>query len=331
MAYEITALIRAAVDAKASDIHLYVDQRPAFRVDGLITLIEGPRLEAGDIQRFAQEIVPTDGWERIQAEKEIDFAIPLSQEDSDTSSIRLRANVFYSKGNFGIVLRIVRSDIMAIEDIGFHNVEVIKRLVSSPRGLILVTGPTGSGKSTTLAAMIDWINSTEEKHIVTIEDPIEYIHPHKKCLISQRELGKDTPSFSRAIVGGMRQDPDIILVGEMRDLATVEAAVSAAETGHLVLSTLHTTGSARTVDRIIDIFPESGKELVRMQLASNLVAVISQVLCRNINGMGRTAAFEIMVRSDSISNLIREKKTFRIQTELETGSNVGMIPLDKSL
>ncbi len=330
MNYEMKVLIQLGINAKASDIHLYVGESPTLRVDGAMVPIEGPELTPDDTKKFTEEIMPPEHLESLKKYKEADFALSLPKND-EARHIRLRANIFSSMGNYGIVLRLIYNDILPIDDIGFPNVQIIKELLNAPRGLILVTGPTGSGKSTTLAAMIDWINSSREKHIITIEDPIEYIHQHKKCLITQRELGHDTPSFERAIVGSLRQDPDVILVGEMRDLPTVEATVSAAETGHLVLSTLHTTGAARTVDRIIDVFPETSKELVRMQLASNLIGVISQVLCRRAEGSGRVSAFEIMLRTDSISNLIREKKTFRIQSELEVGHNLGMTTLDKNL
>ena len=194
-----------------------------------------------------------------------------------------------------------------------------------------MVGPTGSGKSTTLAAMINFINKNFKKHIITIEDPIEFIYQRKLSIITQRELGKDTPSFQKALAGALRQDPDVILVGEMRDLVTIEAAVSAAETGHLVLSTLHTTGSTRTVDRIIDVFPDSSKELVRNQLAANLLGVISQVLCKKKDDIGRVPAFEVMIHTDAIGSLIRENKTYRISTELEINQQLGMMPLDKHL
>ena len=199
-----------------------------------------------------------------------------------------------------------------------------------PRGLILVTGPTGSGKSTTLASMVNWINENEEGHIITVEDPIEYYHQHKKCIVTQREVGVDVPSFSEAIRGALRQDPDIILVGEMRDLATIEAAVSAAETGHLVFGTLHTTGAARTVDRIVDAFPANQKDQIRTQLASSIIAVISQALCKKIGG-GRIASYEIMITTDSIAALIRDNKTYRITSDIQTGGGLGMITLDSHL
>jgi twitching motility protein PilT len=206
----------------------------------------------------------------------------------------------------------------------------IKELLVRPRGLILITGPTGSGKSTTLASMMNWINENVEGHIITVEDPIEYFHQHKKCIVTQREVGVDVPSFSEAIRGALRQDPDVIMVGEMRDLDTIEAAVSAAETGHLVFGTLHTTGAARTVDRIVDAFPSNAKDQIRTQLATSIVAVISQALCRKIGG-GRIASYEIMIITDSISALIRDNKTYRITSDIQTGGHLGMITLDSHL
>lgn len=328
MNYDIGVLIRLAINARASDIHLHVGDTPAMRVDGNIVHIEGAKLTAEDTEEIAKAIIPANLAESLEVNKDADFSMTFPEINA---AIRFRTNIFLAKGRYSIVIRLIYENSLTLDTVGFPSVEIIKNLLLSPRGLIIVTGPTGSGKSTTLAAMVSWLNKTQEKHIITIEDPIEYIHNHDKCLISQRELRSDTPSFKRAIVGALRQDPDILLVGEMRDLDTVESTVSAAETGHLVFSTLHTTGSARTVDRIIDVFPEGSKELVRTQLASNLVAVISQVLCKKKDGAGRVPAFEIMVRTDSISNLIRESKTFRITAELEVGHAYGMIPLDRHL
>jgi twitching motility protein PilT len=215
-----------------------------------------------------------------------------------------------------------------LRDIGMP--DKIRELLYRPRGLILVTGPTGSGKSTTLASMINYVNENRDGHIITIEDPIEYYHVHKRCVVTQREVHVDVPSFSEAIRRALRQDPDIILVGEMRDLETIEAAISAAETGHLVFGTLHTNGAAKTVDRIVDAFPANMKDMIRTQLASSLVAVISQVLCKKIGG-GRIAGYEIMVNTSSIASLIRENKTFRINSDIQTGANLGMITMDTHL
>jgi twitching motility protein PilT len=237
-------------------------------------------------------------------------------------------SVLRAKGNYGLVLRQIPNKMYSLREIGLP--DKVRELLYRPRGLILVTGPTGSGKSTTLASMVNYINETRDGHIITIEDPIEYYHPHKHCIVTQREVGVDVPSFSEAIRRALRQDPDIILVGEMRDLETIEAALSAAETGHLVFGTLHTNGAAKTIDRIVDAFPANMKDMIRTQLASSIVAVISQVLCRKIGG-GRIAAYEIMVNTNSIAALIRENKTFRISSDIQTGANLGMITMDSHL
>jgi twitching motility protein PilT len=239
---------------------------------------------------------------------------------------RFRVNVFKQKGRLAMVLRLIPSKILTFEQIGLP--AHIKDLITRPRGLILVTGPTGSGKSTTLATMIDFINSEEEGHIITLEDPIEFYHQHKKCVVNQREIHVDCPSFAEGLRRSLREDPDVILVGEMRDPETTAAAISAAETGHLVFGTLHTTGAGRTVDRIIDQFPVNQQEMVRTQLAGNLVAVISQALVPKKEGKGRAAAFEIMIMNAAISNLIRENKSFRIDGTIQTSANQGMILLD---
>ena len=241
---------------------------------------------------------------------------------------RFRVSVLKSKGNYGMVLRQIPNRMFGLRDIGMP--DKIRELLYRPRGLILVTGPTGSGKSTTLASMINYVNENRDGHIITIEDPIEYYHPHKRCVVTQREVHVDVPSFSEAIRRALRQDPDIILVGEMRDLETIEAAISAAETGHLVFGTLHTNSAAKTVDRIVDAFPANMKDMIRTQLASSLVAVISQVLCKKIGG-GRIAGYEIMVNTSSIASLIRENKTFRINSDIQTGANLGMITMDTHL
>jgi len=241
---------------------------------------------------------------------------------------RFRVSVLRAKGAYGMVLRQIPNDLFSLSEIGLP--DKIKELISRPRGLILVTGPTGSGKSTTLASMVNWINENHDGHIITIEDPIEYFHEHKNCIVTQREVGTDVTSFADAIRGALRQDPDVILVGEMRDLETIEAAVGAAETGHLVFGTLHTTGAARTVDRIVDAFPADMKDQMRTQLASSVVAVISQVLCKKVGG-GRIASFEIMITTTSISQLIRENKTYRIASDIQTGASRGMISLDAHL
>ena len=330
MAIEVDELIKLALKERASDIHLRCDEKPIFRIDGVIRILEMEPLTQEDLEAYMRKMLSEKSITQFKISHEIDFAY---EPEISGQKVRLRINIFTSQNRSGIVMRIINEHAFDLDSLGFPEFQLakVKELLHRPRGLMLVVGPTGSGKSTTLAAMIDYINKNSSKHIITIEDPIEYVYQRQHCIITQRELGRDTPSFQKALSGALRQDPDVILVGEMRDLATMEAAVSAAETGHLVLSTLHTTGSVRTVDRIIDAFPESSKALVRTQLSTNLLSVISQVLCKRKDTAGRTPAFEIMIHSDAIGSLIRENKTFRITTELETNQQMGMIPLDTHL
>jgi twitching motility protein PilT len=322
MSYEINDLLELAVESQASDIHLEVGQTPVLRVQGEMTPVKGDKLTPEDTEALVMAVTPDTYLAKIKTKGGADFAFELN------GKARFRVSVLRSRGHYGMVLRQIPNDILSLEQIGYP--EKIKELLTRPRGLVLVTGPTGCGKSTTLAAMIDWINQHEKGHIITIEDPIEYYHPHKKCVVTQREVGVDVSSFAEAVRSALRQDPDVILVGEMRDLETIEAAISAAETGHLVFATLHTTGAARTVDRIVDAFPAESKDQIRTQLASTIVGVISQVLCPQVGG-GRIAAYEIMVANPAISTLIRENKTYRIASDIQTGSSAGMILLDQKL
>ena len=320
--YEINDLLELMVEQGASDLHLSVGQPPALRLNGGMVPVEGPDLRSIDTEQLMIAITPEHHFERLKKQGGADFGFAYMDR------ARFRVSVFKAKGNYGMVLRTIPSRLFKLAEIGLP--DSITDLLKRPRGLILVTGPTGSGKSTTLASMINWINEHRDGHIITIEDPIEYFHDHKNCLVTQREVGNDTPSFHEAIRGALRQDPDVILVGEMRDLETIESAVSAAETGHLVFGTLHTTGAARTVDRIVDAFPAGVKDQIRTQLASSILAVISQVLCRRVGG-GRIAGFEIMVTTHSIAALIRENKTYRIASDIQTGGKHGMISLDAHL
>ncbi|MDX2109340.1 MAG: type IV pilus twitching motility protein PilT [Verrucomicrobiota bacterium] len=315
-------LLELMVEQGASDLHVQVNQPPTLRLHGSMTPVDGPKLRPEDTDALMQAITPDAKQEQLKTRGGADFGFAFMDK------ARFRVSVMKSKGNYGMVLRTIPKKMFGIRDIGLP--DRIKELLTRPRGLILVTGPTGSGKSTTLASMINWINENRDGHIITIEDPIEYYHDHKRCVVTQREVGTDVMSFSEAIRGALRQDPDIILVGEMRDLETMESAISAAETGHLVFATLHTTGAARTVDRIVDAFPAETKDQVRTQLASSIVAVISQVLCKKIGG-GRVAGFEIMIATTSIAALIRENKTYRITSDIQTGSQYGMIALDAHL
>ncbi|MFP4166078.1 MAG: type IV pilus twitching motility protein PilT [Opitutales bacterium] len=322
MNYEMNDLLELMVDQGASDLHLQVKQPPTLRIDGTMHPVDGEPLTEQDTEDLMKAITSPNNQDELKTKGGADFGFAYQD------AARFRVSVLRAKGAYGIVLRQIPTDLFSLGDIGFP--EKIKEIISRPRGLVLVTGPTGSGKSTSLASMIDWINRNRDGHIITVEDPIEYFHDHKKSIVTQREVGNDVTSFADAVRGALRQDPDVILVGEMRDLETIEAAVSAAETGHLVFATLHTTGAARTVDRIVDAFPAHMKDQMRTQLASSIISVISQVLCKKLGG-GRVAAFEIMVTTTSIAQLIRENKTYRINSDIQTGASLGMISLDAHL
>ena len=315
-------LLELVFEQNASDLHLQVGQPPTLRLSGSMTPIDGPPLEPIDTEKLMMSITPDVHIQSTKLNGGADFGFAYMDK------ARFRVSVMKSKGNYGMVLRQIPNRMFGLRDIGMP--DKIRELLYRPRGLFLVTGPTGSGKSTTLASMINYVNENRDGHIITIEDPIEYYHPHKRCVVTQREVHVDVPSFSEAIRRALRQDPDIILVGEMRDLETIEAAISAAETGHLVFGTLHTNSAAKTVDRIVDAFPANMKDMIRTQLASSLIAVISQVLCKKIGG-GRIAGYEIMVNTSSIASLIRENKTFRITSDIQTGANLGMITMDTHL
>jgi len=322
MPYDMNDLLELVVEQNASDLHLQVGQAPTLRVSGSMVPIEGPALMPEDTEKLMLSITPDKYQQGVKLEGGADFGFAYLEK------ARFRVSVLKSKGNYGMVLRQIPNKMYSLREIGLP--DKVRELLYRPRGLILVTGPTGSGKSTTLASMINYINEHRDGHIITIEDPIEYYHNHKHCIVTQREIGADVPSFSEAIRRALRQDPDIILVGEMRDLATIEAAISAAETGHLVFGTLHTNGAAKTVDRIVDAFPANMKDMIRTQLASSLQAVISQVLCKKVGG-GRIAGYEIMVSTTSIASLIRDNKTFRINSDIQTGGQLGMITMDTHL
>ena len=320
---EIQDLLQIVVDENASDLHLAVGKPPCIRLDGRLLVLDSHALVPEDTERLMRSITSEEHIQKVREQGGTDFGFAFGD------LARFRVSVFKQKGYFGVALRLIPSKLLTFEEIGLP--PGMKDLLFKPRGLVLVTGPTGSGKTTTLATMIDIINSERDCHIITIEDPIEYYHSHKHGIITQRELGVDVPSFAEALKRGLRQDPDVMLVGEMRDLETMEAAITAAETGHLVFATLHTTGSARTVDRIIDAFPTNQQEQIRTQLSSSIVAVISQILLVRASGKGRIAAFEIMVATPSIQNLIRDNKTYRITSDIQTGAKWGMKTLDASL
>jgi twitching motility protein PilT len=317
-------LLQLVVSENASDLHIRVGTAPTIRVHGILHRVEGPSLRPEDAEELMRSITSEEHIQETRERGGADFAFAFGE------AARFRVSVFKEKGNFGMVMRQIPSKMLTFEEIGLP--ESTRELLYKPRGLVLVTGPTGSGKSTTLASMLNIVNETrEEVHLITIEDPIEYYHKHKKALVTQREVHVDVPNFAEALRRALRQDPDMILVGEMRDLETIEAAITAAETGHLVFGTLHTTGAAKTIDRLTNAFPSNQQEMVRIQLSTVLQAVISQLLIPRIDKPGRVAVFEVMVNTPSIAALIRDNKTFRIQSDIQTGSKYGMVTLDSFL
>ena len=316
-------LLEAACDFGASDLHLAVGDPPVLRVHGDLQPLDMPVLEPEDTELLMRTICTEAQMESVQNNGGADFGLPFEDR------ARFRVSVFKQKGRIGLVLRQIPNEMIPLKKIGLP--EEINELLYKPRGLILVTGPTGSGKTTTLTSMLDFINENRACHIITIEDPIEFYHNHKKSVVTQREIGADVPSFAEAIRRALRQDPDVILVGEMRDLETMGAAITAAETGHLVFGTLHTTGSASTVDRMVGAFPTDQQGQIRMQLSVGLVAVISQLLIPRIDKPGRVAAFEIMVNTPSIASMIRDGNTHRITSDIQTGAKYGMRTLDSHL
>ncbi len=321
----INELIMQAASRRASDIHLTVGKAPVMRIDGeLVECTEYERLSAQSAEALIRPIIPTDRMGTLDTAGDADFAYAAGD-------VRLRVNVFMQRGCYAAALRLLAQKIPTVDELRLP--PVLKQFAAMRRGLVLVTGPTGSGKSTTLAAMIDHINTTRNCHIITVEDPIEYVHTHKQSLINQREVSEDTIGFSSALRASLREDPDIILVGEMRDLDTISAAITAAETGHLVFSTLHTQGAADTINRIIDVFPAGQQDQIRTQLAETLAAVITQQLvpAQQTAGGGRVAALEIMARTDAIANLVREGKIFQIDNAIQTGRQHGMQTMDMAL
>src|SRR6266849_602938 len=315
-------LLTTVIQLKASDLHISVGQPPVIRHHGRMRRLDTKVLEPDDTTALMKSITPNRCQEELQEVGGSDFAIEY------TDGYRFRVAVFKQRGNIGIVLRRIPSQFLTFEQIGMPS--AIPRLITRPRGLLLVTGPTGSGKTTSLASMMNWLNENYDKHMITLEDPIEYYHKHKKCTVNQREIGVDVPDFKEGIRRALRMDPDIILVGEMRDLATIHAAIEAAETGHVVFATLHTSGAASTVNRIIDVFPKEQQDQIRTQLSVALIGVLSQALLPR-KEEGLVAAFEMMVITPAIQNLIRENKTYRIDSSIQTGRKHGMFLLDESL
>src|SRR5687767_4615118 len=320
---QIDRLLETVVKKKASDLHLAVGKPPTLRLSGHMRELQTKVLEPEDTVALMKSITP----ERIQQEFEETGSGDFGFAYGDAA--RFRVAIFKQKGVCSLVLRRIPNNIMTFEQIGLPR--MAEQICRRPRGIFLVTGPTGSGKTTTLACMVNYINEQFDRHIITMEDPIEYYHNHKKSIVVQREIGVDTPSFSEALRRALRQDPDVMLVGEMRDLPTIGAAITAAETGHLVFGTLHTSGAASTINRIIDAFPTDQQEQVRVQLAGNLIAVLSQALCPRADTDGMIAAYEFMYVTPSIQNLIRENKSYRIDSDIQTGKRYGMQLLDDNL
>ncbi len=315
-------LLRFTFKQKASDLHLSAGLPPMIRVDGDVKRLNVPDLTSEGLRKMIYQIMNDDQVKNFEESLEADFSTEIK------GISRFRVNVFNQNRGIGVVFRTIPSKVLTLEEL--QAPEKFKDIIDVPRGLVLVTGPTGSGKSTTLAAMLNHINDTKHEHILTIEDPIEFVHESKKCLINQREVHRDTKSFNNALRAALREDPDIILVGELRDLETIRLALTAAETGHLVFGTLHTSSAPKTIDRIIDVFPAEEKQLVRSMLSESLRAVVAQTLLKKVGG-GRIAAHEVLVATSAVKNLIREDKIAQIYSMIQTGSQYGMQTLDQNL
>lgn len=321
---DMNEMLKIMVARNGADLHLRTGKPPVMRVGGSLDPVDPDVLTAEDNERLMREITPPRYQQMLQEHGSADFAYAYSEQ------ARFRVNVMKARGTIGIVMRLIPSKLIPFDVLGLPKASIVE-LLHAHRGMCVITGPTGSGKTTTLATMIDYINENRYAHIITIEDPIEYTHPHKKCIVTQREVHVDTPSFSYALRGALRQDPDVILVGEMRDLETMEAALTAAETGHLVFGTLHTISASATIDRIIDAFPHSQQEQIRSVLAVALKTIIAQTLLPRLEGKGRIAAYEILHCIPAVQNLIREAKTNRIISTIQTSMKQGMISMDDYL
>lgn len=319
----VKTLLQQAIDKKASDVHLIAGIPPVFRLNGSLVRIDGLPLTGQDILALFRVITSTEQQQRFYNNGELDFSFEIAGIG------RFRVHAYYQRSLIAIAIRVVNNRIPNLEELGMP--EVIKSLARMPRGLVLVTGPTGSGKSTTLAAIVDLINSERAAHVLTLEAPIEYLHCHRKCIVSQREIPTDSKSFANALRAALREDPDVILIGEMRDAETIGIAVTAAETGHLVFATLHTCNAAQTVDRIIDVFPSQQQQQIRVQLSLTLQGIVSQQLLPRSDGGGRVVALEILIATPAICNLIREGKTHQIASVIQTGSKLGMQSIEISL
>ena len=320
---QIDRLLETVIKLGASDLHMTVGRKPTLRLHGGLKNLDTKVLDSDDMVTLMKAITSERSQQELQEVGTCDFGFAYGKE------ARFRVSVFRQRGDLAIVCRLIPNKLLTFEQIGLP--EQCRELIRRPRGMFLVTGPTGSGKTTSLATMLDYINMNFERHIVTMEDPIEYYHYHKKSIVNQREVGSDVPSFAEALRRALRQDPDVILVGEMRDLETIEAAIRAAETGHLVFATLHTTGAAKTIDRVVDAFPVSQQNQIRVQLSTSLICVLSQVLLARVDVKGMVAAYEFLVVTPAIANLIRDNKSFRIDSSIQTGKKFGMQLLDEHL
>ena len=324
MRFDFADLLLDVLERRASDLHITSGAQPSIRVRGrLIPLEEYPKLLPADTREIIYGILTNDQRQRLETDWQIDFAYSIP------GRARFRVNAYFQRSSLGAAFRLIPSIITPIDDLGLP--PVVHDFCKKPRGFVLVTGPTGSGKSTSLASMIDEINETREQHIMTVEDPIEFLHGHKKCLVNQRELGSDAQSFAMALKAALRQDPDVILVGEMRDLETIHTALTAAETGHLVFATLHTQDAPQSIDRMIDVFPAHQQQQVRVQLSVALQGVVTQTLLPTADGSGRAVACEVLVPTPAVRNLIREGKTHQIYSTMQTGAAYGMQTMDTAL
>ncbi len=323
----IEELLEDAVNKNASDLHISVDLPPVLRIDGKLVRTNLKALTSDDVETLVFPILNNEQRRKLEQDWELDLSYGIQGVG------RFRVNVYRNKGTYAAAFRTINTEVPSFESLGLP--PIVRQITEKPRGLILVTGPTGSGKTTTLASMIDYINTTRSEHILTIEDPVEFLHESKKSVVHQRELGQDTRSFANALRSALREDPDIILVGELRDLETISLAITAAETGHLVMGTLHTSSASQTVDRIIDVFPEIQQQQIRIQLSNSLIAVFSQTLLPRIDELGeqvgRVMAQEIMIVTSAVANLVREGKTTQIYSALQTGSQFGMQTLETAL
>jgi twitching motility protein PilT len=324
MDLDFAELLLEVVDRRASDLHLTAESPPMVRIRGRLTAVEGyPVLSTTQTREIVYSILSDGQRQRFETNWQIDLAYQIP------GRARFRVNAYFQRGAVGAAFRLIPFEIVPLEQLGLP--PVVAEFANKPRGLVLVTGPTGSGKSTTLASLVDIINSSREEHIMTIEDPIEFLHRHKKCIVNQRELGSDAPSFADALRAALRQDPDVILVGEMRDLETISTAITAAETGHLVFATLHTQDTPQTIDRIIDVFPSAQQGQIRAQLSVALQGIMTQTLLPSADGSGRCVACEVLVPTPAVRNLIREAKSHQIYSVLQTGGAHGMQTMDASL